>query len=343
MINYLSTTESTPMLNTSFPALAFLTLLLSFGQLHGQERPVRFVIASFEVDGSNEDLARRLRSDFESQLFDVTDQCREFLEFIPDAREEALEYIENVRTRYRIEYSVETDQLQTPKRGNYLMLVNLQADNFGVLIRIGVFRKAEGQLTFLARGDAASEVPLSKLYERNQRKALLKEALEDAFKPDRVFAWILEESGKKSECFSPASDSLRPDSIPPKPPLKVEAFENGFTFSMTDCYFIDTKLRIAFTIVCTQKHLLYLPGGTHCYDNHGIEHSNPKISIGNLVGTRNMKWMFQPKIPIDGYVEFADVAPDTKKVVDLQLNVTTAGSYNVHEMLEFRNILVRQE
>lgn len=34
---------------------------------------------------------------------------------------------------------------------------------------------------------------------------------------------------------------------------------------------------------------------------------------------------------------------DTETVVDLQFNVTTQGSYNALEMLEFRNIPVRHE
>lgn len=87
--------------------LTYVLLLAGSLPSFAQQRPVRFVIGSFVVDGANDDLVRRLRAEFDNQLFQVADKCIDQLEFIPDAQMDAIDYLDNISDRFKREYGIQ--------------------------------------------------------------------------------------------------------------------------------------------------------------------------------------------------------------------------------------------
>jgi hypothetical protein len=197
---------------TTLLIILLLSILLN-SNVYSQDRPLRFVIASFQVDGAaNTDLVRRLRSEFENQLFEIIDQCAEKMEFIPDAQNDALEYLEGISDRLRFEYGIETEQVTVPNRGNYVILVRFEPDNSGTYLQIGVFTKENGSMNYAGNGIAESELAINNLYDGKERREFIQRALQDAFSTQRLDRWIQQKTNNKATIASCGLNGLPPKS-----------------------------------------------------------------------------------------------------------------------------------
>lgn len=203
-----------------------LTTLPSFAQ----ERPVRFVIGSFVVDGANDDLIRKFRSEVQNQLFDLTDQCIDHLEFIPDAQEDAIENLSNISARYKREYGIDQESIPIPKQGNYIIFVRVEPDNNGTYLQIGVFERDGSSLTYAGNGVAESELAINTLYTAGDRKEFIQRAIQNAFPPQRVDRWISRQSGGKSGLDNCSGNVEYPDPLG----KKGEGVNTGLGVSLMD-------------------------------------------------------------------------------------------------------------
>ncbi|MEZ4825489.1 MAG: hypothetical protein R3C61_04225 [Bacteroidia bacterium] len=174
----------------------------SFICIHAQERALRFVIASFQVDGANADLVRRLRSDFDNQLFDIVDQCSEQLEFIPDAQGDAIDYLVSINERYKIEFGITAERVPIPKRGNFIVFVRFEPSNSGTYLQIGIFSRTSQGLTYVGNGVAESEVGINSLYSMANRREFIQKALSNAISTQRLNTWIAQMTNGKADMIN---------------------------------------------------------------------------------------------------------------------------------------------
>lgn len=174
--------------------IIFLILIQVIGveALIAQDRPIRFVIASFVVDRGNDDLKRPFRRDFEDLLHDFTENCPENIEFIENWQEEAIEYIRLQSDRDKREYGIDTTimEIPIPQQGNLFVLVRIEPDFNGTYLKIGVFERTEQNLISVANGKEESELALNKYYSSRDRKVFIKKAMQDAFSQSKFTQWV---------------------------------------------------------------------------------------------------------------------------------------------------------
>lgn len=306
----------------------FLSLLLVFGFLTGQsqDRPVRFVIGSFVVDGANHDLVRRLRSELENQLFDVVDQCMEQMEFIPDAQSDAIEYLDIMSTRHKRDYAIDSDNIPIPKQGNYILLVRFEPDNNGTYLQIGVFARDGNTLTYAGNGVAESDLAINKFYISADRKDFIKKAIQDAFSPQRLENWIREKLGNKvdlEDCLDTqvSSDPERMK-VPSPNPIASGGLSCGININILDCYVEGDKLRIIYQYSCIEEETAYFCiGDTYCLDNNWTRYKNPLFSIQEKSSRTGITHKFLANNPEEGIIEFSGVNKEIETILELKICV----------------------
>lgn len=329
-----------------------LLLILVFGitsgsivppQKNSSDRAVRFVIGSFIIDGSNDDLSRRLRSDFEGQLFDITDQCRGHLEFIPDAQEDALEYMKGIRERYQREFGLSGSSISIPKIGNYVLLVRVSNDNFGVIMNIGVFQKTAAGITYVAQGRAETDYALAKLYERKNRQDFVAKALDDAISTQRLREWIENEVGqtKLEDCFQNGEKEVSEGS---NAPINRKVGEVDIT--LEGCSRVERDVVCNFTIKSNFKDrtvLLcgngpYLCGMSYLYDDLSQKYipiNTVLINQGSYMGAEHK---LIANIPVKGSITFGNISTRATKASLLEIVINIDKTKH---KLEFRDIVLK--
>lgn len=160
-----------------------------------EEKPIRFVLASFTIEGANIDLRGPFKAEFEGQLFNnVIGICPNYLAYIPDDQTEAVEYVNGIDAQMRREYGILNDRLAVPSRGNYLIFVKINSDNNGTFAKIGIYEYLNGQPTYVANGYYLSSLAINSFYHPGNRKELIQHAIEETLTEKRLRIWITKQT-----------------------------------------------------------------------------------------------------------------------------------------------------